>query len=281
MKNLISQFGVIKPIIGMLHLDYLAGSPEYKGFDYVVERAKRDIQKMQDGGIDGIIIENWRENSTGEFVSIETATSLLEVSLAIAPFIKVPFGINVLNNDYKVAFDIAKKTGASFVELDVLVDEVISDFSHSSAGVDSPFEIKIKASDVFEYAKKIGAEDVKVICFVQPKHYKMLDLNKTIEDSVSQAEMAGATGVLVTKATGMAPTVDLIMKARGASKCILVGIGSGFSVENAREFLPFVDLVVVGSAIKIGGDADNEVDELKVKELMEVVNNYRLATKNA
>lgn len=279
-KSILDIFSVKKPVIGMLHLDYLEGSPEYKGFEHVVSRAKSDIEKMQKGGIDGIIIENWKENSTGEFVASETANSLLEVCLALTPFITVPLGVNVLNNDYKVAFDIAKKVGASFVELDVLVDEVVSDFSHSSAGVEKPFEIKIKASDVFDYAKEIGAEDISVICFVQPKHYKMIDNNKTIEESVSQAELAGAVGVLVTKATGMSPTVDLIKKAKSASRGIMVGIGSGFSAENANEFLPFVDMMVVGSAIKIQGNADNEVDESKVRELVDTVNNYRLLIKN-
>lgn len=270
-KSILDIFSVKKPVIGMLHLDYLEGSPEYKGFEYVVNRAKSDIEKMQKGGIDGIIIENWKENSTGEFVALETAKSLMEVSLAITPFITVPFGVNVLNNDYKVAFDIAKKVGASFVELDVMVDEVVSDFSHSSAGVEKPFEIKIKASDVFDYAKEIGAEDISVICFVQPKHYKMLDPKKTIEESVVQAENVGVAGVLVTKETGFAPTVELIQRAKMASKKKVVGIGSGFSEENARKILPLVDFVVVGSALKIDSNADNEVDEKKVRKIMELV----------
>ena len=268
-------FGKNKPIIGMLHLDCLLGDKQFKGLDYVVERAKRDIDKLQKGGIEGIIIENWKENSTGEFISPETAVSYALVCEQIAHYIKVPFGINVLNNDYKVAFSIAKLVGASFIELDVLVDDVISDFSHSDVGQKNPFEIKINPRDVFDYAKKIQAEDIPVFCFVQPKHYLMLNKNKTIEQSIEEAENAGAAAILITKATGMAPTVDLIKKAKSASKKIPVGIGSGFSIENAKDFLPFVDFVVVGSALKISGDADNEVDEKSVHELMKFVHKNR------
>lgn len=270
-KNFLDIFSTKKPVIGMLHLDYLEGSPYYKGHEYVVSRAKNDIEKMQRGGIDGIIIENWKEDSVGESVSLQTAESFMRVCLDIFPFITVPFGINVLNNDYKVALGVAKAVGRSFVELDVLVDEVRSDFSHSTAGVDSPFEIKIDPEKVFEYAKETGAGDIPIICFVQPKHYKMLDPNKTIEESVVQAENVGVAGVLVTKETGFAPTIDLIQRAKMASGKIVVGIGSGFSEENARQILPLVDFVVVGSALKIDGNADNEVDEEKVGRVMELV----------
>ena len=99
----------------------------------------------------------------------------------------------------------------------------------------------------------------------------MLDSKKTIEESVFQAESAGVAGVLVTKETGYAPTMDLIKRAKKASKKTLVGIGSGFSEENARQILPLVDYVVVGSALKIDGNADNEVDEKKVESIMKLV----------
>ena len=270
-----SLFNSPKPVIAMLHLDYLLGSPHFLGIDHVVNRAKRDINKLQRGGVDGLIIENWKENSSGEFVSIETALSFAIACIQIAPFIKVPFGINVLNNDYKVALSIAKLVGAAFVELDVLVDEVKSDYSLSDAGQINPFEIKINSKDVFDYAKKIDSSYIPIICFVQPKHYTMLDKHKTIQESVKDAENAGVAGVLITKSTGVAPTTNLINDAKSAAKHIPIGIGSGFSIENANQFLPIADYFVVGSALKISGNADNEVDEIKVNELMQYVNEYR------
>lgn len=278
MKNakdsILNIFKVNKPIIGMLHLEHLVGK-KFKGIDSVIKRARDDIKKLQDGGIDGIIIENWKEDSTGEFVSMETASTLEKVCEEIVDDLRIPFGINVLNNDYKVALNIAKKVGASFVELDVLVDEVVSDFTYNEEGLNNPFEIKIKPADVFNYAKSIGVEDIPVICFVQPKHYKMLDQNKTIEMSVKEAEELDVAGILVTKATGTAPTLDLIERAKNASSYVPVGIGSGFSIENVEEILPLVDYVVVGSSVKIDGKADNEVDQQKVKELMDLVKSVR------
>ncbi|HKC05071.1 MAG TPA: BtpA/SgcQ family protein, partial [Patescibacteria group bacterium] len=112
-------------------------------------------------------------------------------------------------------------------------------------------------------------------CFVHPKHYIMLEEGKTIEESTKQAIKNGASAVLVTKATGFAPTIDLIKRTKKTANDIPVGIGSGFSAENAKEILPFVDFAVVGTSIKIDNKTDNPVDIEKVKALMTVVKSYR------
>jgi len=270
MKKLNQIFKVKKPIIGMLHLDYLAGSKEFKSIDYVINKAIKDIQALEEGGIDGIIIENWKEDSIGEFVSTETASFFEAVCIKLAKYIHVPFGINVLNNDYKVALSVAKLTKASFVELDVFVDHVISDFIHSPIASKNPFEIKVTPKEIKDYAKKIGAQNIPLYVFVQPKHYKMIDKNKPIETSVRQAIDGGAAAILITKETGTAPTLDLIKKAKSAAGNTPVGIGSGLSAENAAKYLLVADFAVVGSSIKLNGDVDNPVDLQRVQELIKV-----------
>lgn len=267
-------FKIQKPIIGMLHLTDLEGK-NFKGIDYVVKKAIEDIKSLQEGGIDGILIENWKENSVGEFVSPETAKNFGLVVNKLVQKITVPFGLNVLNNDYKVAFSTALATKASFVEMDVFVDKVKSDFQNNEGAIKNPFVIDPKPEEIMNYAKNIGAENIPLFCFVQPKHYKMLEENKTIEDSTKEAIEGGASAVLVTKATGFAPTIDLIEKVKDVAENTSVGIGSGFSSENAIEFLKIVDFAVVGTSIKVGRETDNPVDKEKVKQLMSIVKTFR------
>jgi len=274
MNQINKIFKIKKPIVGMLHLTYLEGQ-HFKGIDFVVNKALKDIHALQDGGLNGILIENWKEFSVGEFVSPETSKNLTEVVVKLSKSIKVPFGINVLNNDYKVAFSVAKSAGASFIELDVFVDKVKSDFQNNTAAIETPFIINPKPHEIWEYAKSIGAEKIPLFCFVHPKHYIMLEEGKTIEESTKQAIKNGASAVLVTKATGFAPTIDLIKRTKKTANDIPVGIGSGFSAENAKEILPFVDFAVVGTSIKIDNKTDNPVDIEKVKALMTVVKSYR------
>ena len=264
-----------KPIIAMLHVGCLLGTKEYQDIKDLAKSIKRDIEALQKNGVNGMLIENWQEDSVGEFVAPETAVSLTYVINEIVENIKVPFGINVLNNDYKVALSLAKIFNADFVQLDVFVDDVQSDFVHSPIASKNPFEIKTDPKAIHDYADKIGAQGIPIFSFIQPKHYKMLDPNKSIETSARQAVKAGASALLITKATGSAPTIDLIKRAKSAAGNTPVGIGSGFSVENASEFIPFVDFAVVGTSIKNDGNTDNPVDGRRVKALMYEVKKLR------
>ncbi len=270
MNQIEKIFKIKKPIIGMLHLDYLEGNM-FKGIDFVIQKALKDIEALQNGGINGILIENWKEESIGEFVSEETAKNFRDVVREISKHIEVPFGINVLNNDYKLAFSAAKLTGASFVELDVFVDKVKSDFRNNVNAITNPFIIDPEPKEIWNYARSIGVSGVPLFVFVQPKHYIMLEEGKTIEESTKQAIKASASAVLVTKATGFAPTVDLIKRVKKVAGTTPVGIGSGFSTDNAKDFLKVVDFAVVGTSIKVGEETNNPVDIDKVKDLVKEV----------
>ena len=61
MSFLTSMFKTEKPVIGMLHLRPLPGDPLYYpggSVSQVVEAAKRDLEALQQGGVDGILITN-------------------------------------------------------------------------------------------------------------------------------------------------------------------------------------------------------------------------------
>ena len=67
MSFLTSMFKTEKPVIGMLHLRPLPGDPLYYpggSVSQVVEAAKRDLEALQRGGVDGILIGSVRPNLT-------------------------------------------------------------------------------------------------------------------------------------------------------------------------------------------------------------------------
>ena len=271
----LKSFKTSKPIIGMLHIGNLLGTKGFKGVNRLVANAKKDIRALQAGGIDGILIENWKEDSIGEFVSTETAVSFSIIAQELVKHIKVPFGFNILNNDYKLALSLAALIKADFVQLDVFVDNVVSDFKYSEISSKNPFKIYPDPAKVKGYAKLVGIPNIPIFAFIQPKHYKLLEKNKPIEKSAKQAKKAGASALLVTKETGFAPTKELLKKAKEGAKSIPVGIGSGFSSKNAKEYLKVVDFAIVGTSIKKNGITDNPVDEGKVRELMSIVKKSR------
>lgn len=67
MSFLTSMFKTEKPVIGMLHLRPLPGDPLYYpggSASQVVEAAKRDLEALQQGGVDGILIGSVRPRLT-------------------------------------------------------------------------------------------------------------------------------------------------------------------------------------------------------------------------
>ena len=63
MENKLDKiFGVKKPVIGMVHLRPLPGSPKYDpvnmGMKKIVETAVEEALKLEEAGVDGVQVEN-------------------------------------------------------------------------------------------------------------------------------------------------------------------------------------------------------------------------------
>lgn len=273
--SLEKTFGIKKPIIGMLHLGHLLGQEEFRGLKFARERALEGLHTLESGGINGVLIENWKEESLDPYASQATLASLAILASDIAHEAHVPIGINVLNNDYKAAFTIAKLIDASFVQLDVFVDRVRTDYTFSRLAKENPFEINVDPLEVQRYRQSIDATEIPLLVFIQPKHYILLEEGKTIETSARQAMEAGANALIITRATGIAPSLDLIHRVKMVAGTIPVGIGSGFSRENAQDFLPHVDFAIVGTDLKVDHITDNPVDESSVRELMDIAGKFQ------
>ncbi len=269
-ESFLSLFPVRKPVLGMVHLGKLAGQPGFAGEETVIREARRDIQSWQRGGINGLIIENWQETAVRRFLPRARRQSMLRVVEALVPHITVPFGVNVLNNDYVAAFGIASRTGASFIQLDTVVDVVVSDFTYNDRAKAHPFVVDVDVAHLKKSAKHYGCATLPILAGVHPKHYRMLDAQKSLEQSVRESESVGVSGVVITRATGTAPFTETFVRARRVSQ-IPLGVGSGLSPENASHLLSVADFAIIGTYAKIDGVTDTPVDPDRVRRLMQVV----------
>src|SRR5271166_6820370 len=110
-------FGDRKPVIAMVHLGALPGSPLYDaeaGLEGLVEGARRDLAALQDAGFDAVMFGN--ENDRPYELDVDRA-SLATIAYAIgrlASEIRVPFGVNLLWDPVS-SIAAAAATGASFV----------------------------------------------------------------------------------------------------------------------------------------------------------------------
>ena len=76
MKNFKKIFKNDKPVIAMVHLPALPGSPLYDpklGLNYIIESAQRDLESLQDADVDAVLFGN--ENDRPYELQANTASS--------------------------------------------------------------------------------------------------------------------------------------------------------------------------------------------------------------
>lgn len=124
--NIISEFGdkpLKKPVIGVLQLLPLPGSPQWQGnLQAVIDRAEQEASAMVSSGIDTILLENTNDAPyASDRVDPAAIIAIAQVIQRIKQFSQISVGISVLANDPLSALAIAVNTKAQFIRVPVLV----------------------------------------------------------------------------------------------------------------------------------------------------------------
>ncbi len=251
-----------KSIIGMIALPPLLGYPEFRDLDFVIERALGDLNTLQQGGIDGVCIENDYDQPHQLTVGPEIVAAFTTIAKEVKRFANVPVGVQVLLNDWRASLAIAKVIDAQFVRLDFFVDKV-----RIAAGVIEP-----QASEVIAYREKIKAENVLLLTDVQVKYSELLETGKSLTTSIQQAIAHHSDAIIVSgKVTGQSPSLEDLKEARNCAGDFPVLIGSGTTTENVGDLLHYADGAIVGTAFKNSMASHERVIVKRVKQLMDAV----------
>lgn len=265
----LNMFNVDHPVIGMVHLRALPGSPSYQSdMDMVITAAVADASALIEGGVDGLMVENFFDVPFfKDQVPAETVAAMTRACLAISEVAGgVPVGVNVLRNDAKTALAIAGTVGAAFVRVNVLSGAMVTD-----QGI-----IEGRAAQVMRYRRAIGATNVAVWADVRVKHAAALVVRPMSEEVEELVQRAGADAVIVSGAgTGYPTPARDAGAVKSAAGDHAVLIGSGVSVDDLAELWLVCDGMIVGSSLKQGGLPEASVDVERVSKLMEMVYSRR------
>ncbi len=258
-----------KPLIGMIHLPPLPGSPRYAGdgISMALDSASRDAKTLEDGGIDGLLIENYGDLPFKPTPSDpETVASMTAIGLEISRTVSLPIGVNVLRNGALAAMAIAHAIKARFVRVNVFTEALMTD-----QGV-----IEACAHDLIRYRKQLQAEDVQVFADVRSKHAAPL-VSRPLEQSARDTAYRGlADALVVTGArTGEEPDEAQLRLVKESVPDKPILIGSGLTIQNAVKLLGIADGGIVGTTIKKHGMIDEPVEMTRVKELIKSVEKLR------
>jgi len=274
LRSLKEMFGVEKPIIGMIHLLPLPGSPGYdfvegsRGMEAVIEHALRDAEALISGGVDALVVENMWDLPyyVGMEVPPEEMTAQAVAARAIVKAVDVPVGINVIHNGGRVTLAIAVAAGADFIRVCLLTGARVWDTGEFDRGC---------AAELLRWRKNLGAEHIKLFADVDKKHsvaFPGIDLATHIE----WTEFYLADALIVSgKMTGAAPELEKVRRARELTTRPIL-MGSGTNADNVAEFLQYADGAIVGTALKVDGIAENLVDVERVKRYMDAVRSVRV-----
>ena len=250
-----------KVVIGMVHLMPLPGSPRYGGdVRAVQEAALRDAMALAEGGVDGLMIENFGDVPfyPGR-VPAYVVSHVTAVAAEVRARVDLPLGINVLRNDGLGALAVAHAVGAEFIRVNVLCGARVAD-QGLLQGV---------AHDLLRERAMLGAAGVKILADVDVKHSAPLairDLADEVDDTIARGL---ADAVIVSGAgTGKTTALDKVQFVKAAAGATPVFVGSGITAATVADYAPHADGFIVGTAFKPDGDPGRAVDVARVWALV-------------
>jgi len=251
-----------KPLIGMLHLQPLAGSVGYarKGTKPIIDAALRDLYALESGGVDAVFVENLSDAPYAKTAPVETVAMMTTIIHTLIERAHIPFGVNVLRNDGLAAIAIAAATGASFVRVNVFCGSAFTD-----QGM-----IEGQARRLHWLQRDLGTETL-ILADVHVKHAAHLT---SLEEAALDAERNRPDALIVSGiGTGRRTSPEDLQTVKQIVS-LPVLIGSGVRIDNVATYRE-ADGFIVGTVLKEEGRVDAPVDVERVKAMADAVASLR------
>jgi len=256
--------GLYKPIIGVVHLKPLPGSPRYRDcFEDILDRALSDAVNLVENGVDAIIIENYGDKPFAIRVrDPETIAAYSIIAWEIKKHIDRPIGLSLLRNSGAEAMAIAYVVGADFIRVNALAEPV-----WSPEGILLPI-----ARDIW-LKKSVLKCKTQIFGDVNVKHGKpILELDEAVKEAIDRGL---ADAIVVTGSrTGLPPEPAIVKYVKKLSGKPVI-VGSGITVDNIRVYWDIADGFIIGTYFKKKHIIEEPVDPNNVKALIDIIKKLR------
>jgi membrane complex biogenesis BtpA family protein len=250
-------FGKDKNIlIGMIHLPPLLSIQGFSGMQNAIAKALADLTALQKAGFDAVLIENDNDKPHTEFANSAQVASFTAIATEVCKQATIPVGVQMMLNDWKASFEIAKVVGAVFTRLDVFVDHITCEWC----------EINPTPAKIMAYKNKIYLE-LLLLADIQVKYKKMVK-PRPLTASAKLAIKHGADALVITgTATGVETPIEKLQEVRKAYPHIPLFVGAGVSAKNVKEQLAIANGAIVGTSIKTQERIDVRKAKVLAKEI--------------
>ena len=259
---------IAKPVMGMLHLPPLPGSPQFGAstIDQIRDAVLRDADALAGGGVHGLMLENFGDVP---FYPGRAPAHTVAAMTALAAdvrdrFPELPLGINVLRNDGQSALAIAAAVGAHFIRVNILCGARVAD-QGLLQGI---------AHDLLRDRAMLRAQHIKIFADVDVKHSAPLaaPAPTSLESEVEDTLHRGLADALIVSGSGTGKATDpahvqRVKRAAGPAAAPAF-VGSGADERSIPTLLPHADGFIIGTAFKTQATPLNPVDPARVNSIM-------------
>jgi membrane complex biogenesis BtpA family protein len=234
-----------KPVIGMIHMPALPGSPlSSMTIEGLTKYALSESAKLEEAGCDGAIVENVGDTPLyKEDLPPYTVAAMAVIVREVVRHTKMKVGVNILRNGCEEALSIAHVCGASFIRCNVMIGAYATD-----QGIIEGCSARLAR------LKKILGSEVLIFGDVHVKHaYPIfnVDIAYAAQDL---AERGGADAIIVSgPRSPVPPSTERVRRVkRSVNKPVL--IGSGITLSNVRRYYDISDGLIIGEPdFKVNG----------------------------
>lgn len=245
-----------KPVIGVIHLLPLPGSPRYGGnLETILRAARTAANTFWEAGFDGVMLENFCD--VPFFPDHVDPHVVALAGVLVKEFRRRgPCGVNLLRNAARDAMAAAFAGGGDYIRVNV----------HSGAAVTDQGLLTGKAYETVRYRSLLGA-GVRILADVHVKHAEPLVPRDPVEEALDCVERGLADGIIATgPRTGVPADLSQAEKLKAALPATPLFLGSGVSVDNVAAALRVADGIIVSTSLE---SETGVVDQARAKAFME------------
>lgn len=249
-------------LICVSHLPPLMGKSLFKGEKSLLDHALYDLEAAIEGGATGLLLENEQDNPYTLRASAAGISSMTKLALELKRHAPENFflGVEFLIHDPEASLSVAKTADFSFIRTDYFVDRM--------AREEYGGEIRVVAEEITSFRHSIAADNIAIYADIQVKYATNLEPDKPLTLSATQGWDKGSKAVVLSgRITGEAPSLEEVKSVGEIEGRGEVYIGSGFSVDNATSFLPFIDGAIVGTSLM----KERKLQKDRIKALSDLV----------
>ncbi len=256
------------PVIGMVHLGPLPGSPAAAPIADVVGWALDDAGALAEGGLTAVMIENFHD--VPFYPDRVPPVTVAAMAMIVAGIQRrqrsLTVGINVLRNDAEAALGIAAVTGAAYIRVNVHAGAAVTDQGLIPGEAHRTLRLR---RDLGLDGEASGGAGVGILADLRVKHARSLG-QRPLADSARDLRLRGLADAIIVsgEATGAPTDLQELATVREAlPDCPLI-VGSGVCPETIADYAALADGFIVGTALQENDDGRRRVSVAQTGRLI-------------